>query len=275
MELLIEIIKAIILGIVQGITEWLPISSTGHMILVDEFLVLDATPEFKEMFFVVIQLASVLAVILLYFQKLNPFSQPTEKKRREVFSIWAKVLVGIIPAGVAGVLFEDAIQAKFFNWRTVAIALIVYGILFIVIEKRNEHRRPKVSNWNQVSYQRAFAIGLFQVLALIPGTSRSGSTIIGAIAIGTARPLAAEFSFFMSIPVMLGASLLKVIGFGMTFTSAELIILLVGCVVSFLVSVFAIKFLMNYIKRHDFSAFGWYRIVVGLLVFVYFGFLAA
>lgn len=275
MNLFIEVIKSIILGIVQGITEWLPISSTGHMILVDEFLVLDTSPEFKEMFFVVIQLASVLAVILLYFKKLNPLMQPTAAKRRETFSIWFKVIVGVIPAGVIGVLFEDAIQEKFFNWITVAIALIVYGILFIIIEKRNAHRRPQVDSWPQVSYLRAFLIGVFQVLALIPGTSRSGSTIIGAILIGTSRPLAAEFSFFMSIPVMLGASLLKLIGFGISFTAAELVILSVGCLVSFLVSIFAIKFLMNYIKRHDFSAFGWYRIIVGVLVIAYFGFLHA
>ncbi|WP_018659929.1 undecaprenyl-diphosphate phosphatase [Allofustis seminis] len=275
MNFLVEIIKAIILGIVQGITEWLPISSTGHMLLVDEFLVLDASPQFKEMFFVVIQLASVLAVILLYFQKLNPFTQPTTKERKEVFSIWAKVLVGVIPAGVVGVLFEDIIQERFFNWQTVAIALIVYGVLFILIEYRNKNKKQNALNWHDVSYPRAFMIGLFQVLALIPGTSRSGSTIIGAISIGTARPLAAEFSFFMSIPVMLGASLLKLIGFGLAFTTSELIILLVGCVVSFLVSIWAIKFLMHYIKQNDFSAFGWYRIVVGLLVILYFGFIAA
>lgn len=265
-----EVIKSIILGIVQGITEWLPISSTGHMILFDEFLVLNTTPEFKEMFFVVIQLASVLAVILLYFKRLNPFMQETKEAQRTTWEIWAKVIVGVIPAGVVGVLFEDAIDAHFFNWQTVSLALIIYGILFIVIEKRNKHRMPLVKSWDDLNFQTAFTIGLFQVLSLIPGTSRSGSTIIGAMLIGTARPIAAEFSFFMSIPVMLGASFLKLLGFGFQFTGAELIILAAGCLTSFIVSIFAIKFLMRYIQKNDFTVFGWYRIVVGLIVIGYF-----
>jgi len=271
----IEIIKSIILGIVQGITEWLPISSTGHMILVDEFLILNTSADFKEMFFVVIQLASILAVILLYFRKLNPFdSQKNEIQKKETWHIWFKVVVGVIPAGVIGLLFEDVINEHFYNWWTVAIALIVYGIAFIIIEKRNEGKIPTVATFEQLSYKTALIIGMFQVLALIPGTSRSGATIVGAIMIGIARPVAAEYSFFLSIPVMFGASLLKLVGFGFTFTSAELAILIAGCLFSFLVSIVAIKFLMSYIRRNDFSSFGWYRIVVGLIVIGYFGLIA-
>ncbi|GEL68042.1 undecaprenyl-diphosphate phosphatase [Marinilactibacillus psychrotolerans] len=269
--LLIEIFKSILLGIVQGITEWLPISSTGHMILFDEFLVLDTTPEFKTMFMVVIQLASILAVILLFFNKLNPFAPSKDDvQKKETWDIWFKVLVGIIPAGVIGLLFDDLINEHFYNWITVSITLIVYGIAFIVIEKRNKNKHPKVSTFNDLTYKMALIIGFFQVLALIPGTSRSGATIVGAILIGIARPIAAEYSFFLSVPIMLGASIVKLGKFGFNFTSSELIILLVGCVVSFIVSVFAIKFLMSYIRRHDFSSFGWYRIVVGILVIGYF-----
>ena len=271
----IEIIKTIILGIVQGITEWLPISSTGHMILVDELITLNVTPEFREMFLVVIQLASVLAVILLYFHELNPiaFSKSKDQKE-ETWNIWFKVIVGVIPAGVMGLLFDDLIDHYFFNWLTVAIMLIVYGIAFIIIEHYNKDRTFPIQTWGSLSYKTAFLIGCFQVLALIPGTSRSGATIVGALLIGTARPIAAKFSFFLSIPVMLGASLLKLLGFGLSFTTGELTILLVGCLVSFAVSVIAIKFLMAYIRRNDFTAFGWYRIVVGIIVIAYFGFIA-
>lgn len=271
----IEIIKTIILGIVQGITEWLPISSTGHMILVDELITLNVTPEFREMFLVVIQLASVLAVILLYFHELNPiaFSKSKDQKE-ETWNIWFKVIVGVIPAGVMGLLFDDLIDQYFFNWLTVAIMLIVYGIAFIIIEHYNKDRTFPIQTWGSLSYKTAFLIGCFQVLALIPGTSRSGATIVGALLIGTARPIAAKFSFFLSIPVMLGASLLKLLGFGLSFTTGELTILLVGCLVSFAVSVIAIKFLMAYIRRNDFTAFGWYRIVVGIIVIAYFGFIA-
>lgn len=269
--LLIEILKAIVLGIVQGITEWLPVSSTGHMILFDEFMVLDATPEFKEMFFVVIQLASILAVILIYFHKLNPFSPSKDKdQKNETWNIWLKVMVGVVPAGIIGLLFDDMIDQYFFNWITVSITLIIYGIAFIVIEKRNKKLEPKIVTWKDLTYKIALIIGFFQVLALIPGTSRSGATIIGAILIGAARPIAAEYSFFMSIPIMMGASLLKIIGFGFDFTSAELIILFAGCLVSFVVSILAIKFLMTYIRRHDFSSFGWYRIIIGIIVIGYF-----
>lgn len=267
----IEIIKSIILGIVQGITEWLPISSTGHMILVDEFLVLNTSDAFKEMFLVVIQLASILAVVIIFFRKLNPFDRDkNDNQKKETWHIWLKVVIGVIPAAVFGLLFEDVINEVFFNWQTVSVALIFYGIAFIVIEKRNKGKVPKIETWEQLTYKIALMIGFFQVLALIPGTSRSGATIVGAILIGAARPIAAEYSFFLSIPVMFGASLIKLLGFGFSFTPEELIILLVGCIFSFIVSIFAIKFLMNYIRKHDFSSFGWYRIIVGLVVIGYF-----
>ena len=271
--MLAEIIKSIILGIVQGITEWLPISSTGHMILVDEFLVLNQSAAFKEMYFVVIQLASVLAVILVYFKRLNPFMQPTEEAEKQTWNIWAKVIIGIIPVGIIGVLFEDKVTELFYNWKTVAVTLIVYGVAFILIERWNKTRKMPIEDWDGFSYKNAFTVGLFQILSLIPGTSRSGSTIMGGILIGTARPVAAEFSFFMSIPVMFGASLIKLLGFGFNFTPEELVVLLVGSVASFIVSVIAIKFLIRYIQNNDFTAFGWYRIVVGILVLLYFGFI--
>lgn len=270
--MLIEVIKTIILGIVQGISEWLPISSTGHMILVDELIALNVTPEFKEMFLVVIQLASILAVIVLYFNELNPIDpKKSNLEQKETWNIWFKVIVGVIPAGVIGLLFEDIINDLFYNWLTVSIMLIVYGIAFIVIERHNKNRQFPINTWQELTYKTAFIIGCFQVLALIPGTSRSGATIVGALLIGTARPIAAKFSFFLSIPVMFGASFLKLIGFGFSFTSAELVILLVGCVISFIVSIVAIKFLMSYIRKNDFTAFGWYRIVLGVIVILYFG----
>lgn len=269
--MLLEIIKSIILGIVQGITEWLPISSTGHMILVDEFLTLNQTPQFMEMYFVVIQLASVLAVILIYFKRLNPFMQPNKEARKNTWGIWVKVLVGVIPVGIIGLLFDDIINDYFFNWQTVSITLIIYGIAFILIERWNKTRTMPITSWDTFSNKSAFQVGLFQILSLIPGTSRSGSTIMGGILLGTDRPIAAEFSFFMSIPVMLGASLVKLLGFGFSFTPEEIIILAAGCITSFIVSIYAIKFLMNYIQNNDFSSFGWYRIIVGVLVILYFG----
>lgn len=271
--MLLEIIKSIILGIVQGITEWLPISSTGHMILVDEFLILNQSADFKEMYFVVIQLASVLAVILVYFQRLNPFMQKTVEATKQTWNIWAKVIIGIIPVGIIGVLFEEKVDELFFNWKTVAITLIIYGVAFILIERWNKKRKMPIESWKEFSYKNAFTVGLFQILSLIPGTSRSGSTIMGGILIGTDRPVAAEFSFFMSIPVMFGASLIKMLGFGFSFTTEELVVLLVGSITSFIVSVVAIKFLIRYIQNNDFTAFGWYRIVVGVLVLLYFNFI--
>lgn len=266
-----EIIKAAILGIIEGITEWLPISSTGHMILADEFIRLNVSDAFKEMFFVVIQLGAILAVLVLYFHKLNPFSpKKSAEEKKETFSLWGKVIVACIPAAVIGLLFDDKIDALFYNYITVAVTLIVYGILFIVIENRNKNRTPKVNTLAELSYQTALFIGVFQVLSLIPGTSRSGATILGAILIGTSRYVAAEFTFFLAIPVMFGASLLKIVKFGFDFSGSEIAILLTGMIVAFVVSVFAIKFLMGYIKKHDFKAFGWYRIVLGVIVVGYF-----
>lgn len=269
--LIYEIIKSIILGFVQGISEWLPISSTGHMILADEFIQMNMSTQFMEMYMVVIQLASVFAVILLYFRKLNPFDgQKSPAEQSLTINIWKKVIVGVIPAAVIGLLFDDIITELFYGWQTVSVTLIFYGIAFIVVEHLNKGKDPKFKSWDDLTYQVALIIGFFQVLALIPGTSRSGATIIGAILIGTARPIAAEYSFFLSIPVMFGASFLKLFNFGFAFTPAELVVLIVGCIVSFVVSIVAIKFLMNYIKRNDFTAFGWYRIILGAIVILYF-----
>jgi len=267
----IEILKAVILGIIEGITEWLPISSTGHMIIVDEFLQLNMSEAFKEMFFVVIQLGAIMAVVLLYFNKLNPFSpRKSVRQKRETWSLWFKVILATLPAGIVGVLYDDMLNELFYNYKTVSLMLIVYGILFIIVENRNRHRWPSVDNFSDLSYIKALGIGLFQVLSLIPGTSRSGATIVGAMLLGTSRSVAAEFTFFLAIPVMFGASLLKLVKFGLVFTGAELTILLVGMAVSFIVSIIAIKFLLRYIKRNDFKVFGYYRIVLGLIVLLYF-----
>ena len=268
---MLNILKTIFLGIVEGITEWLPISSTGHLILVDEFVKLKASAEFMEMFNVVIQLAAVMAVVVLYFHKLNPFSpkKSTQQKKSTVI-LWSKVIVGMIPAMVVGIPFDDWIDEHLMNYVVVAIALIVYGILFILVENKNKDAVPKVTKLKDLTYQTAFFIGCFQVLSLIPGTSRSGATIIGALLLGTSRYVAAEYTFFMAIPVMAGASFLKLIKFGFSFTANEVMILSVGCMVSFIVSVLSIKFLMGYIKKHDFKVFGYYRIILGILVLAYF-----
>lgn len=267
----IELLKVIIIGIVEGITEWLPISSTGHMILIDEFIKLNVTDTFKEMFLVVIQLGAILAVVCLYFHKLNPFSpKKSEKEKKDTFAIWGRVIVGCIPAVILGFLLDDWLNKHFYNYQTVAVTLILYGILFIVLENRNEKRDFSVKNFNQMSLGKAFAIGCFQCLSMIPGTSRSGSTILGAMLLGVNRKISAEFSFFMAIPIMFGASLLKLLKFGFSFTGAEIITLLVGMVVAFVVSVLAIKFLMSYIQRKDFKVFGYYRIILGVLVLLYF-----
>ncbi len=269
--LFIELLKAVFLGVVEGITEWLPISSTGHMILVEEFIKLNASEAFIEMFFVVIQLGAIMAVVLLYFYKLNPFSpQKSVQEKKDSMSIWYKVVVGVIPAAVLGFLFDDWLNDQFYNYQTVAIMLILYGILFIVIENRNKGLEGSVKSFNDLTYKTAFLIGIFQVLSLIPGTSRSGATILGAILLGTSRYVAAEYSFFLSIPVMFGASALKLAKFGLHFTGMEIAILLTGMIVAFVVSVIAIRFLMGYIKNNDFKAFGWYRIVLGILVIGYF-----
>ena len=269
----IELLKTVIIGIVEGITEWLPISSTGHMILVDEFLKLNCSTEFKEMFLVVIHLGAILAVVVLYWNKLWPFRSNKEGTVAQKMTLWSKILVGCVPAGIIGVLFNDKIDEIFYNYQTVTITLIVYGILFIVIENKNKNKKPEVTSLAEMSYKTAFWVGGFQLLALIPGTSRSGATILGAIMIGMSRTSAAEFSFFLSVPVMLGASGLKLLKFGFNFTGQEALILVVGMVVAFVVSILAIKFLLGYIKGHDFKAFGWYRIVLGLLVAGYFMFL--
>ncbi|PHV70087.1 undecaprenyl-diphosphatase [Sporanaerobium hydrogeniformans] len=267
----IEIMKAVILGIVEGITEWLPISSTGHMILVDEFLKLNMSPAFKEMFFVVIQLGAILAVVLLFWNKLFPFSLKRGIKiRPDIMSIWMKILVASVPAGIIGVFFNDKIDELFYNPWTVAITLIIYGVLFIIVENKNKGQAPRVRTLSSLDFRTVFIIGIFQMLALIPGTSRSGATIVGAMMIGTSRTVAAEFTFFLAIPVMFGASFLKLLKFGLAFTSIEVAVLLIGSVVAFIVSVLAIKFLMGYIKKHDFKVFGWYRIILGVTVAVYF-----
>lgn len=272
MHVFIEILKSIVLGIVEGITEWLPISSTGHMLLLDQLMTLDLSVEFKNMFFVVIQLGAILAVVTLYFHKLNPFSpKKTAVQKKATLGLWLKVIVACIPSAVFGLFLDDLLEEKLSTPVIIAAALIVYGILFIVIENWNKRRRPKVNTLAELSYQTALFIGLFQVLSMIPGTSRSGATIIGAILIGTSRVVAAEFTFFLAIPTMFGASLLRLVKFGFHFTGEELAVLAVGMIVAFVVSVLAIKFLMSYIKKHDFKVFGYYRLALALLVILYFG----
>ena len=267
----IEILKAIFLGIVEGITEWLPISSTGHMILVDEFIKLDVSKEFLDMFMVVIQLGAILAVLVLYFHKLNPFSRKkTLVERKQTWSLWLKVIIACLPAAVIGLIFDDKINELFFNAWTIAITLIVYGVLFIIVEIFNRKRKPKIRELSQLPYTMAFLIGVFQLLALIPGTSRSGVTIITALLLGASRFVAAEFTFFLAIPVMLGASALKLVKFGFSYTGLEIAILIAGVLTAFLVSVLAIKFLMKYIKKRDFKIFGVYRILLGIAVIIYF-----
>ncbi len=266
---MLEFLKVIVLGIVEGITEWLPISSTGHMILVEEFIRLNVSEEFMEMFLVVIQLGAILAVVVLYFPKLWPFCSPKNGWiKKDTWILWFKVLVAALPAAVIGLLFDDAIDEAFYNYVTVAAMLIIYGILFILVE--NHRPRPRFKSLDTLPWSVAFGIGVFQVLALIPGTSRSGATILGGILLGTTRGVAAEFSFFLAIPVMFGASLLKILKFGLAFTGYEIAVLLVGMVTAFLVSVFAIRFLMGYIRKHNFIPFGIYRIVLGVLVLGYF-----
>ncbi len=269
---IIELIKVIILGVVEGITEWLPISSTGHMILVDEFIKLDVSAEFLEMFLVVIQLGAILAVVVLYWQKLIPFDYKNNWKiKKDTFSMWFKIVIACIPAAIVGLLFDDQLNELFYNPLTVAIALIVFGILFIFIENYNKGKRFKITSLNEITYNTALIIGIFQLIAAIfPCTSRSGATIVGALLIGVSRTVAAEFTFFLAIPVMFGASLLKLIKFGLVFTTNEFILLIIGMLVAFLISMLTIKFLMSYIKKHDFKVFGWYRIVLGIIVLVYF-----
>ena len=264
---MLDIIKVIILGIVEGITEWLPVSSTGHLILVGDLLAPGMSEEFMEMFNVVIQLGAIMAVVVLYFHKLNPFSPKKSKKQKMMtWQMWFKVMIACVPAAVVGLLFNDYLDAVFYKPLPVAIMLIVYGVLFIYVENRNKNVKPKVTKISQLTLQMLIWIGVFQMLALIPGTSRSGATIVGALLIGISRETAAEFTFFLAIPVMFGASLLKLIKFGFAFTGAEFGLLMLGCAVSFVVSIIAIKFLMGYIKKNDFKVFGYYRIVLGVLI---------
>ena len=264
-----DFLKAAALGVVEGITEWLPVSSTGHLILANEFLNLNMSETFVNTFNVVIQLGAILAVLLIFFNKLNPFaSSKSELEKKETISLWTKVIIAVIPSGILGVLFDDYIEAKFFNPTVVSIALIVYGIIMIILESRKA--TPKVNDFKELTYKTAIGIGLFQCLALIPGTSRSASTIIGAVLLGTSRYIATEFSFFLAIPTMLGASALKLLKCGLAFTGYEWMILLTGSVVSFIVSVVVIKYLLSYIKKNDFKPFGYYRIALGLLILAYF-----
>ena len=272
--MLIEILKAIVFGIVEGITEWLPVSSTGHMILLDEFVKLKVSPEFYEMFQVVIQLGAIAAVILLFFHKLNPFSpKKSPKQKQRTWQLWFKVVVAVLPSAVLGLLLDDWMDEHLYNYIVVAIALIAYGIAFLFVERLNESRDVKITSVAKIDYKTALLIGAFQCLSLIPGTSRSGSTILGAILLGVARPAGAEFSFFLAIPTMLGASALKVLKFmleGVSATGMEIMVLLVGTVVSFIVSMLVIKALMEYVRKRSFAAFGYYRIVLGFVVIGYF-----
>lgn len=272
----IEILKVILLGIIEGVTEWLPVSSTGHILLLDEFIKLNMSDAFKSMFTVVIQLGAILAVVVIYWNKVWPF----KKSQSHLISIskskmimWAKIIVACIPAAIIGIKFDDYIEEHFYNYFVISLALIIFGILFIIIENRNKESHKKlVDSIDKITYKQAFIVGLFQVIAAVfPGTSRSGATILGGIAIGLSRTIAAEFTFFLAIPTMFGASLLKLVKFGFSFTAMEAFVLLLGTAVSFVVSVITIKFLMNYIKNNDFKVFGYYRIALGVLVLIYFG----
>lgn len=271
---MIEMLKAVLFGIVEGVTEWLPVSSTGHLILLDELVSLDVSAEFKRMFDVVIQLGAILAVVVLYFHKLNPFSpQKSQEEKKQTWSLWAKVILAILPSGVVGVLFDDWMDAHLHTSTVVAAMLILYGVAFVLVERAYQGRHLAVQDVNDMDYKTAIGIGLFQCLSLIPGTSRSGSTILGGILLGASRSAAAEFSFFMAIPTMLGASAIKLLKFfltGVGFAGGEIAILLIGCVVSFLVSLMVIRGLMSYVRQHSFSVFGVYRIVLGVIVLAYF-----
>ena len=278
----LDIIKSIIFGIIEGITEWLPISSTGHLILAEQFIKFEnVSPEFWSMFQVVIQLGAIFAVILIYFKNIWPFTKNKEKAikpkgilsffDKNIMNLWSKILVACIPAAIIGILFDDVFEALFYNPVCIAIALIVFGVAFIVIENWNKNKKGGKDKSSEITYKDALIIGIFQLLAAIfPGTSRSGATIIGGLLIGLSRPNAAEFTFYLAIPTMLGASLLKLLKFGLAFTTAEIAILIVGMLVSFIISMFVIKFLMNYIKKHDFKVFGYYRIILGIIVLIYF-----
>ena len=279
---MIEILKAILFGIVEGITEWLPISSTGHMILLNEIVSLNVSDEFYSMFEVVIQLGAILAVVILFWNQIWPFGKKDNKEplaktgagayiKWDIFKLWFHILVSCVPAAIVGVLFDEQLEALFYNYQTVAIMLILFGVAFIVIENYHKGKKAKVNTLVGIDYKLAFWIGMFQLIAAVfPGTSRSGATIVGALLLGVSRTVAAEYTFFLAVPVMFGASALKLVKFGMSFSAFEISVLMVGLVSAFAVSVFAIKFLMNYIKKHDFTAFGWYRIALGAAVIAYF-----
>lgn len=277
MEIIIEFVKVIVLGIVEGITEWLPISSTGHMILVEKFLQLNVTPQFWKMFEVVIQLGAIMAVVVIYFHKLNPFSPAKSvEQKRQTWNMWWKVVIAVLPSVIIGLPFDDWIEEHLHGYVTVALMLVLYGILFIVVENLHKDRKPGICSLRELSYKTALVIGLFQVLAIIPGTSRSGATIIGAMIIGCSRELSAEFTFFMAIPTMFGASALKVVKYlldGMSFGGMEMAIMFLGMASAFEVSILSIKFLMQYIKKNDFKIFGYYRIILGIIVLVTYSFL--
>lgn len=280
---MIEILKAILFGIVEGVTEWLPISSTGHMILLNEIVSLDVSDEFYSMFEVVIQLGAIIAVVILFWNQIWPFGRKNNKEplakngagayiKWDIFKLWFHILVSCVPAAIVGVLFDEQLEALFYNYQTVAIMLILFGIAFIVIENYHRGKKAKVNTLVGIDYKLAFWIGMFQLIAAVfPGTSRSGATIVGALLLGVSRTVAAEYTFFLAIPVMFGASALKLFKFGLAFTPMQVFLLLLGMIVSFAVSVIAIKFLMKYIKNHDFKAFGYYRIVLGIVVFLFFG----
>ena len=283
---LIELLKAALFGVIEGITEWLPISSTGHMILFNEFMPLNVSDEFYRMFEVVIQLGAIMAVVVIFWNAIFPFQKPPYDPRRirtglisylrmDIVMLWLKILVACVPAAVIGLLFNEKFEALFYNYTTVAIALIVFGIAFLIIETRHKGKRARVNSLAEITFQLALLIGVFQLIAAIfPGTSRSGATIVGALLLGVSRTVAAEFTFFLAIPVMFGASLLKIVQFGFHFTGMEVAILLTGMIVAFVVSILVIKFLMGYIKKHDFKVFGWYRIILGIVVLLYFGLIA-
>lgn len=265
-----DLIKTVILGVVKGLTEWLPISSTGHMILVDEFIKLDVTKQFMDMFLVVIQLGAILAVVVLNFEKLNPFSSwKSRQEKRDTVELWKKVIVATLPAGIIGLMLNKFMEEHLMTAPVVATTLIFYGILFIIIENYNKRRHPRITDLRNLDYKTALIIGFFQVLSLVPGTSRSGATIIGGLLFGASRYVATEFTFFLAIPVMFGASFLKMVKFGIHYTGAEVLILVLGMVTAFIVSILSIRFLLSYIKTNDFKAFGWYRIVLGIVVIAY------
>lgn len=268
---IIEILKVIVLGMVEGFTEWLPISSTGHLILINKLIQLDVSPEFMEMFRVVIQLGAILAVVLLYFDRLNPLSRSKRgDQRRVALILWSKIIVACVPAAILGKLLDDWMDAHLYNGLVVSLMLILYGVFFILVENRNRKTEPQITKMWQLNYQTALYIGMFQVLALIPGTSRSGVTILGAVLLGCSRAIAAEFSFFVGIPIMFGASLLKLAKFGVHFSNAEIVYLVLGMLVAFLVSVYSIRFLMSWVKKNDFKVFGYYRIVLGVIVLIWY-----